>query len=242
MSAALAQAGADVVVTSRTKSQAVAAADALAREWNVNTLGVALDVCDEKSLETAQSEIEATLGSPDILVNNAGGTVGASPTHLFERSVGDIREMLDLNLLGTILATRQFAPAMAKNRQGKIINIASVAALVGRDRGVYAESGLRAQPVEYAAAKAGLIGFTTDCAGLLGPDGICVNAISPGGFSRKGTPEEFQKLYSARTALGRMGRESGDDLDGAVVYLASSASDYVTGHNLVVDGGFSFWK
>lgn len=242
MAGALAGAGADVVVTSRTRDAAVKAAESLAATWKVRTLGVAMDVRDEPSLQAAQDEIEKALGAPDILVNNAGGTVGTSPTHLFERSVEDIREMLDLNLLGTILATRQFAPAMAKNRRGKIINIASVAALVGRDRGLYAEAGLRAQPVEYAAAKAGLIGFTTDCAGLLGPDGICVNAISPGGFSRKGTPEDFQKLYSDRTALGRMGRESGDDLDGAVVYLASSASDYVTGHNLVVDGGFSFWK
>jgi len=242
MAMALAEAGADVGISSRNEAEAKAAAETIARKEGVKTFGVAMDVRDTASLEKAAAAMEANLAPPDILINNAGGTMGSSPRHLFERSPEDIRDMLETNLLGTILCTRQFARPMVRRKYGKIINIASVAALLGRDREVYQTAALPAQPVEYAAAKAGVLGFTTDCAALFARDGVCVNAISPGGFEREGMPEEFRRLYSQRTALGRMGDEQGSDLGGAVVFLASRASDYVTGHNLVVDGGFSFWK
>jgi len=99
---------------------------------------------------------------------------------------------------------------------------------------------MKGQPVDYAAAKAGILGLTVDLAGFLGPSGVHVNAISPGGFGRADTPESFVRDYSDRTPLGRMGRD-GLDLKGAILFLASPASDYITGHNLVVDGGFSTW-
>lgn len=242
MASTLARFGASVAVTSRNRESAERAAKDIADSTGSKTLGVALDVRDEDALEKAAALIAAHLGDPDILVNNVGGTIGETPRHLFERSPNDIRAMLEINLTGPILCTRQFAPAMARRGWGKVINISSVAAHVGRDRSVYEKSGLAAQPVEYAAAKCGLVGFTRDCAALLGRDGVRVNSISPGGFERSGMPDIFRKLYSDRTALGRMGDEPGSDLDGAVVFLASTASDYITGHDLVVDGGFSFWK
>jgi NAD(P)-dependent dehydrogenase (short-subunit alcohol dehydrogenase family) len=129
---------------------------------------------------------------------------------------------------------------MAENRSGKIVNIASIAGLCGRDRRMYVDGKLKGQPVDYAAAKAGVIGMTMDLAGYLSPNGVYVNAISPGGFER-GQPPEFIELYSRATPLGRMGRD-GIDLKGAVLFLSSSASDYVTGQNLTVDGGFTMWK
>jgi NAD(P)-dependent dehydrogenase (short-subunit alcohol dehydrogenase family) len=92
-----------------------------------------------------------------------------------------------------------------------------------------------------AAAKAGIIGMTRDLAGLLSPMGVYVNAISPGGFGPRDIPPGFVKEYSDRTPLGRMGRD-GIDLKGAALFLASPASDYVTGQNLVVDGGFTLWR
>jgi NAD(P)-dependent dehydrogenase (short-subunit alcohol dehydrogenase family) len=100
---------------------------------------------------------------------------------------------------------------------------------------------MRGQPVDYAAAKSGIVGLTRDLAGLLGPKGVCVNCISPGGFDRGNLPPKFVEAYSDRTPLGRMGRD-GIDLKGVALFLASPASDYVTGQNLVVDGGFSIWK
>ena len=93
--------------------------------------------------------------------------------------------------------------------------------------------------MDYAASKAGVIGLTRDLAGFLSPLGVMVNAISPGGFAR-GQPETFIADYSGRTPLSRMGRD-GIHLKGAILFLASPASDYVTGINLVVDGGFSIW-
>ena len=97
------------------------------------------------------------------------------------------------------------------------------------------------QPVDYAAAKAGVIGLTLDLAASLSPKGVRVNAISPGGFDKGDLPPKFVADYATNTMLGRMG-QFGVDLKGAALFLASAASNYVTGHNLVVDGGFSVWK
>jgi NAD(P)-dependent dehydrogenase (short-subunit alcohol dehydrogenase family) len=129
-----------------------------------------------------------------------------------------------------------------------------VAAVIGgaRDLGfdmaeIFAEAGCdvaitsrKVENAEEAAAKVGVLGLTRDLAGLLSPLGVHVNAISPGGFGPRQLPSGFVKDYSDRTPLGRMGRD-GVDLKGAALFLASPASDYVTGHNLVVDGGFSIW-
>ena len=115
---------------------------------------------------------------------------------------------------------------MAEQGSGSIINIASIAGLVGRDRRMYQHSGLGQQPLDYAAAKAGVIGLTMDAAAYLAPMGVRVNAISPGGFER-GQPQAFIDAYSDATALGRMGRD-GMDLKGAVRFLASPAADYIS--------------
>ena len=104
---------------------------------------------------------------------------------------------------------------------------------------MYQRNDMTGQPIDYAASKAGVIGLTRDLAAFLGPMGVRVNAISPGGFARD-LPEGFVKDYSERTALGRMGRD-GVDLKGPILFLASPASDYVTGQNLPLDGGFSIW-
>ncbi len=129
---------------------------------------------------------------------------------------------------------------MADQGSGSIINIASIAGMLGRDRRMYSHSGMDGQPVDYAAAKAGVIGMTRDLAGFLSPMGVRVNCISPGGFER-GQPEAFIEAYCDSTPMGRMGRD-GVDMKGTVLFLASSASDYITGQNIVVDGGFSIWK
>ena len=157
---------------------------------------------------------------------------GCSTAH-----AGDIAALIETNLTGMIYCCREFGRAMADRHTGKIINLASVAGVVGRDRRIYQRSGMNGQPVDYAASKAGVIGLTRDLAAMLAPLGVHVNSISPGGFAR-GQPETFIDNYSDRTPLGRMGRD-GIDLKGAILFLAAPASDYVTGHNLVVDGGFS---
>jgi NAD(P)-dependent dehydrogenase (short-subunit alcohol dehydrogenase family) len=130
---------------------------------------------------------------------------------------------------------------MIEQKSGKIINIASIAGIVGRDRRIYERHGLLGQPVDYAAAKAGIIGATRDLAAYFSPFGINVNAISPGGFEREDMVRGFVEDYSNLTPLRRMGRDL-VDLKGAILFFATPASDYITGQNLAVDGGFSIWR
>lgn len=239
MAEALAEAGAEVILTSRAKEKAEAAAHKLRATRGVNTLALALDV--RKHAEVAQAVLQARdwKGRIDILINNAGGGIPGAPTDLLERAPEDMEALIATNLTGALFCSQEVGRIMTEQRSGKIINIASIAGMVGRDRQMYKRTGLAQQPVEYAAAKAGVIGLTLDMAAYLAPYGVYVNCISPGGFER-GQPEPFVRAYSERTALGRMGRD-GIDIKGAALFLASAASDYVTGHNLVLDGGFVVW-
>jgi NAD(P)-dependent dehydrogenase (short-subunit alcohol dehydrogenase family) len=236
---ALADAGADLVITSRKLADAQKAADQLRATRGVGVLPLALDVRDHAGVVEVVRLAHAWKGRIDVLVNNAGGGVPGRPTDLFERSAEDIETLIATNLTGALFCCQEVGRFMAAQRSGKMINIASIAASVGRDRRMYSSTGLAQQPVEYAAAKAGVVGLTLDMAAYLAPHGVYVNCISPGGFER-GQPAEFIQAYSERTALGRMGRD-GVDIKGAALFLASSASDYVTGHNLILDGGFVIW-
>jgi gluconate 5-dehydrogenase len=237
----LAEAGCDLVITSRTAENAEKAAEELRGRHRHDVLARAVDVRDFDQIEAFTQEAFAWKGHVDVVVNNAGGNMTRSPGHLFQRPPGDMVELITTNLLGTLFCCRTFGKRMADQGHGKIINIASIAGIVGRDRRLYERNGMSGQPIDYAAAKAGVIGMTRDLAGLLSPMGVYVNAISPGGFGPRDIPPGFVKDYSDRTPLGRMGRD-GVDLKGAALFLASPASDYVTGQNLVVDGGFCLWK
>lgn len=236
----LAAAGAEVAITSRSLESAKKSAGKLQDHYGVGTLGLELDQSKQSSVVASADQAYGWKGRIDVLVNNAGGGSGHSEARLFERDPSDIAHLIDVNLTGSLFCCREVGKHMAQQGSGKIVNIASVAGLIGRDRRVYEAAEMKGQPIDYAAAKAGVIGMTLDLAGYLSPMGICVNAISPGGFARN-LPDQFVKDYNDRTALGRMGRD-GIDLKGAILFLASPASDYVTGINLVVDGGFSIWK
>ena len=196
-----------------------------------------LDITNEQSVQLAFQAVIERFGHLDVLVNNAGGHGPGSTGDLVGESFAAWEGFVNANLHGTFLVMREAAKLMVPRKKGSIINIASISSLIGRDRSIYADCEGMKNPIGYTAAKAGVIGLTVDAAALLGPDGIRVNAISPGGFER-GQPPVFIQRYSDRTMLGRMGR-TGIDLKGPVVFLASEASCYVTGHNLVVDGGFT---
>jgi NAD(P)-dependent dehydrogenase (short-subunit alcohol dehydrogenase family) len=236
----LAAAGCDVAITSRDAEGARRSAAGLAERYHRDALPLALDQTDFEQVAAAVREVIRWKGRLDILINNAGGASGNSIARLFDRNPEDIDSLVRLNLTGMIYCCREAGRLMAGQGSGKIVNIASIAGLVGRDRSMYARSQMNGQPVDYAAAKAGVIGLTRDLAGYLSPMGVNVNSISPGGFARN-LSSQFVADYSAATPLGRMGRD-GFDLKGAILYLSAPASDYVTGHNLVVDGGFSIWK
>ena len=236
---ALAEAGATVHLTSRSATQAAESAKVLSGETGAKVSGHEVDPGDESCVAAFFRGLERC----DVLVNNAGGRPSypipindyayATERHPLEIWKG----ALDAYLTSSFLITKHALPLMKSGARGSIIFISSVSGLVGRDRSLYRSfPDQNANCVDYSAAKAGMIGFMQDLAAQVGPAGIRVNAISPGGFER-GHPAEFTAEYAKRTMLGRMGEDE-LDLKGAVVFLASEASRYVTGHNLIVDGGF----
>ena len=241
MAVALAQAGADIVITSRTLAKAQKTADQIKTSCQVDALGLQLDHRHWDQVQDMAAKAHAWKGHVDILINNAGGRSERLESNLFKSSPEAIVDLIHSNLTGPLFCCKAVGRLMTEQGSGKIINIASIAGLLGRDRRMYSRNDLHEQPVDYAAAKAGIIGMTRDLAGLMSPHGVCVNAISPGGFDKGDCPEPFVKDYGHATMLGHMGR-MGLDIKGAALFLASPASDYVTGHNLVVDGGFSVWK
>jgi NAD(P)-dependent dehydrogenase (short-subunit alcohol dehydrogenase family) len=240
MAEILAEAGCDLIITSRTVENAETAAEKLRQKFGRDVLALALDVRVYAQVEELAQKAFDWKDHVDVLVNNAGGNMSRSPAHLFSRSPEDMADLINANLLGTLYCCKAFGERMVEQKSGKIINIGSIAGLVGRDRRMYERNSMLGQPIDYAAAKAGIIGATRDLAGLLSPMGVYVNCISPGGFGPRDIPPGFVADYSDRTPLGHMGRD-GIDLKGAALFLASPASDYVTGQNLVVDGGFCLW-
>jgi gluconate 5-dehydrogenase len=241
MACSLAEAGCNIIITSRTHGKLDETLKKIRSIYGVETLGLTMDQCKHEQVKEMVRQAKEWKGHIDILINNAGGGSGASEGNFFKRSPEDIVNLIFSNLIGAMFCCQEAGRIMADQHYGKIINIGSVAGLVGRDRNMYRKNNKMEQPIDYAAAKAGVIGMTRDLAAFMAPYNVHVNCISPGGFNKGDLPEGFVKSYSDATALGRMG-QMGRDIKGAALFLASPASDYVTGHNLVVDGGFSFWK
>jgi len=241
IASALAEAGCRVIVTSRDEARARKAADEIHKKYGVDTLGLTMDQRFHDQVADMAKQAAAWKGRVDILINNAGGGSGESPGRIHERSPEDEQDLIATNLTGVLFCCKEVSRTMVEAGYGKIVNIASAAAMIGRDRRMYERSDMAGQPVDYAAAKAGVLGLTRDLAGALTPKGVYVNAISPGGFQKPGNlPQKFIEEFADKSMLGRWGR-MGIDIKGAALFLASSASDNVTGHNLVVDGGFSLW-
>ena len=241
MALALAEAGADVAVTSRTVDSAQEAAGQIAGATGRQALGLACDVRYEDQVEAMVERTHAEFGKIDILVNNAGNVVSTPENKpLEQRPLAEWEFTVDVNMKGVFLCAKHVvAKAMKPARSGAIVNIASVAGMVGKDHRVYQGTPMGGVTIDYVAAKGGVISMTREMACWLAADNIRVNCISPGGF-RRGQPEAFVRQYNYLVPMGRMG-EDGKEIKGAVVYLASEASSYVTGINLPVDGGMTAW-
>ena len=184
----------------------------------------AVDVADAAAVSAAAEKILAEGGKVDILVNNAGVTRDGL---LMRMGDADWDTVLDTNLKGAFLVTKAFSRAMIKARTGRIINISSVIGLIGN-----------AGQCNYAASKAGLIGFTQSCAREFAGRGITVNAIAPGFIETDMTAELNEALRAEilkKIPLGTLGQA--DDIAAAALYLAGPAGRYVTGQVLTVDGG-----
>ena len=223
----LGEAGARIVLNGRVRAKLDAAAAVLARDG----IGVEIapfDVADAEAVEAGVAGITREHGPIDILVNNAAVN-RRQPLEKF--SPAEWRELQGANLDGPFLVTRAVVPAMKAQRRGKIVNICSIASDLGRPN-----------IVAYAASKGGLKMLTRALAVELAPHNVQVNGIAPGFFRTEmnaalTSDPEFSAWVAKRTPAGRWGEP--DELAGAAVFLASAAADYVTGHLLYVDGGFS---
>lgn len=219
----LAAAGARVAVVARAEERAQAAAGALAGDGHG---GFACDVSDAASVDALIARVEEDLGPVDILVNNAGVTADNVLVRLTEAAWDSV---LDTNLKGAFLMTRAVARGMMRRRAGRIINVTSVVGITG-NRG----------QANYAASKAGLIGFTRSVARELASRGILCNAVAPGFIETEMTAELGEGARAAlaeRISLGRLGTV--DDVAAVVRFLAGSGAAYITGQVIVVDGGMA---
>jgi 3-oxoacyl-[acyl-carrier protein] reductase len=217
---ALHDAGARVAIVGRDQERT----DAVARELGEGAAGFACDVAQGAQVEKAVAAAEAALGAIDILVNNAGLT---RDNILLRLSSEDWDTVMNANLKGAFFATKAVIKGMMKRRAGRIINIGSIVGLTG-NKG----------QANYAASKAGLIGFTKSVAKEYASRNILVNCIAPGFIETDMThdlPGEARASLLEDIALGRLGRP--EDVAGTVLFLASDLASYMTGQVLVVDGG-----
>lgn len=245
----LAEAGAAVVVADIQAGAAEAvAADLTAQGYAA--LGVRLDVTDPVSVHAMVEATLARFGRLDILVNSAALDPKFDPEALargiipgrFEDFPLDLwNQALAVNLTGVFLVTQACVQPMLAQGKGSIINICSTYGLNGPDQRIYVRAdGQRVgyKPVYYTVTKAGVLGFTKYLAAYYAGTQIRVNALTPGGVYNQ-HDDDFVRNYSARTILGRMARK--DEMNGALLFLASDASSYMTGANLIVDGGWTAW-
>jgi NAD(P)-dependent dehydrogenase (short-subunit alcohol dehydrogenase family) len=231
MADGLAEMGADLVLCARHADRCEQAAEELSA-LGVRALGLRCDVRDPAEVQAVVDRTRAELGRVDILVNNAGTSWGAPAE---DHPLEGWQKVIDVNLTGVFLFAQAAGRVMIEQAGGKIVNIASVAAFGGAPPELM-------NAVAYNASKGGVVSFTRDLATKWAQHGINVNAIAPGWF-----PSDMNKVlldaqpdaYLQHIPLRRFGGP--DDLKGAVVFLASAASDYVTGQTLIVDGGQSAW-
>lgn len=243
---ALASSGAKVVVADLDGKQCEAIAALIAADTGATVLGAELDITDQASVQALEQKVHRELGSIDVLVNNAAIDDKFAPGDLdhsrFEHySLERWRRSLDVNVTGTFLCCQVIGAAMAERGRGSIINVASTYGVVAPDQSLYRRpDGVQAffKSAAYPTTKAAVLGLTRFLAAYFGARGVRVNALSPGGVEA-GQEPWFQEAYARRVPLGRMAQRS--DYRGAIVFLASDASAYMTGANLVVDGGFTVW-
>lgn len=222
------------------------ACDARAATMNTTragcAIGVACDLADEKTTRAAMQSAIHALGGLDILVHTAAFVSTTKITGWavpFEQQTVEAWDAgMRVNLTSAFVMAQEARAALAASDHGSIILVSSIYGLVGSDAATYEGAGMNSDRVlAYSASKGGLLQLMRHLAALFAPR-IRVNAISPGGVAR-GQPEPFRERYAARTPLKRMATE--EDMKGAVAYLASDLSAYVTGQNLVVDGGWTAW-
>ncbi|WP_341880171.1 SDR family oxidoreductase [Synechococcus sp. UW140] len=237
MAASLAELGADLILVDLPNTEISGLINSLTERFKVNVDFMPCDLEQEVQRANLISQVKERNKSLNILINNAA-FVGTSDlpgwSVPFEQQTVDTwRRAFEVNLTAIFDLCQGLIPLLRLSEGANIINIASIYGLYGPDWSLY-EGTSMSNPAAYSASKGGLLQFTRWLATTIAPD-VRVNAVSPGGISR-GQPEAFQQRYIAKTPLGRMAIE--DDFCGVVAFLASDMSRYMTGQNLIVDGGW----
>lgn len=246
---AIAAAGGIPVLVDIQQQRASEKATALSHEYGIPAIGCAADITKQPQIEALLAEIITRLGRLDILINNAANNpkMEASTEVNFSRLENFPLEQWEadiaVGLTGAFLCSKVFGSHMASNGGGVIVNVASDLALIAPDQRIYRQPGVSDQmqpvkPVTYSVVKSALVGLTRYLASYWADKKVRVNAISPGGVYN-GQPEDFVARLTNLIPLGRMAAIN--EYQGAIVFLCSDASSYMTGTNLVVDGGRSCW-
>ena len=243
---ALAEAGANLALIDQNGAELTSFAEELKATFKVKCLSYVCDISDEEQVENTVKKIESDLGLIHVLHNNAA-TKSKSLDEFFKPfedfSLSAWKEITGVNVDGMFLMAKYVGRHMKKNAiKGSIIQTASIYGVVAPDQRIYEGSEYLNRPISspaiYSVSKAGVIGLSKYLAAYWGSEGIRVNTLTPGGV-QSGQNETFNRKYSARVPLGRMAEAS--ELCGALIFLASDASSYVTGQNIIIDGGLSAW-
>ncbi len=242
----LAQAGAHILVADLNETVAADTAGRI-REQGYSAEPVEVDVTNIASTKAMADVAVSKFGRLDVLVCSAAMDPKFDPQNqnshgnrFEDYPLEDWRQAVDVNLTGMFLSAQAVVPIMLEQQQGVIITICSTYGLAGPDQRIYQKPGRPPlfKPAYYSVTKAGVLGFTRYLAAYYAGKSIRVNALTPGGVYNN-HDEQFTQAYSARTILGRMAHL--DEMNGGLLFLASDASSYMTGSNLVVDGGWTAW-
>ena len=244
--AGLAEFGAHVAVVDLQAEKERALAQALAERYGVKAYGYGCDVSDPVSVQKMVENVVTEFGEINILHNNAAGKsddLDAFFAPFEEYRLDQWRKIMAVNLDGMFLVAQAIGKRMVvQGKGGSIIQTASIYGVMAPDHRIYEDSFYLGRqintPAVYTASKAAVIGLTKHLATYWADKGIRVNTLTPGG-TQSGQNEEFENRYSARIPLGRMA--DAPEMVGALLYLASDASSYVTGQNIIVDGGLDCW-
>jgi NAD(P)-dependent dehydrogenase (short-subunit alcohol dehydrogenase family) len=246
---AIAEVGGVPVIADRDADAAMEIAKAVTVKTGMQALGLYVDVTNKDSVDALIEQTLKRFGRIDGLINNAAINPKFEDSHPNEHTYSFENYPLDLwnqslavNITGMFLCAQAVAKVMLSQGKGSIINIASTYGLVGPDQRIYQKADPKAQvnykPVAYSVTKSAVLGLTRYLATYWAGKNIRVNTLTPGGVYND-HDDEFVHQYSHRTPLGRMARQ--DEYNGAVVFLLSDASSYMTGSNLIVDGGWTAW-
>lgn len=242
----LAESGANVAVVDLDVVKAEKLASLLSDQYEVKAIGIACDVAEPDSVERMVEKVISQFGQINILHNNVASKsddLDAFFAPFEDYSLKEWRRIMSVNIDGMFLVAQAVGKQMVKQGHGgSIIQTASIYGILGPDQRIYDGSYYLDRPINtpavYSASKAAVIGLTKYLATYWADKGIRVNTLTPGGVE-SGQNETFQQKYSARIPMGRMARAT--EMVGAMLYLASDASSYVTGQNIVVDGGLQAW-